>query len=153
MIDRVLTLIVAVALLAGCGGGADSVAVTGELPAPVTETEDERGTVYRGPITDMSDDRVIGDVEHVMDIEFVVDGERTTGHVTVTSVTITNEGGTWEGTGEGTTTWTTADPAHLHSLDYTLFGTGSYDGLKFTYHVEGVDYPWTITGTIEPAGS
>ena len=33
-----------------------------------------------------------------------------------------------------------------------VLGTGDYEGLQYTYHMEGVEhaYPWSISGTIEP---
>jgi hypothetical protein len=109
-----------------------------------------RDEVYRAAFTDLSDERVNGDLETVMDIEITVEGDRTTGLLTITSITITNDGGTWEGSGQGTSTWTKTEPAHVHNIDFTLAGTGDYEGLQFTFHVEGVNYPWDLTGTIEP---
>lgn len=161
---RMVSLTVLIVLITGCSGSVEPVEVTGGLPEPAREIPGEesgdpigggrlsqvRGTIYLGPWDDLSDSRVVGEAEHVMDIDFVVEGDRTTGFVTVTSLTISNDGGTWEGTGEGTTTWTATDPDHLHSLDYTLTGTGDYADLVFTFHAEGVDFPWAITGTIEP---
>jgi hypothetical protein len=163
-----LVSIVLLILLYSCGGEAEPVEVTGssgqlteEIPGELTgeplgtgeSWSTMRGTVYRGVFNDLTDDRVNGDFEHVMDIDLTVDGDRTTGEIRVTNMTITNDGGTWEGTGQGTTTWTTTEPGHFHNIDYTLVGTGDYEGLQFTYHTEGIDYPWELTGTIEPVES
>ena len=63
--------------------------------------------------------------------------------------TITNDNGTWEGTstfGEGA-----ADDQHFHDVTYTLLGTGDYDGLEFVFHLQGVELPWPLEGTISPA--
>lgn len=109
--------------------------------------------MYLGVFDDMTDDRVNGDFEQVMDIDLTLEGDRTTGEITVTSMTISNDGGTWEGTGEGTTTWTGTESRHAHNIGYTLIGTGNYDGLQFTFQMEGIDYPWELTGTIEPVES
>ena len=56
---------------------------------------------------------------------------------------LVNEGGTWIGdwTGEITSTGN-------HIVDAVLVGTGEYEGLEYEMHWEGVEYPWTITGTI-----
>ena len=35
-----------------------------------------------------------------------------------------------------------------HIIDAILVGTGEYEGLEYEVHWEGVDDPWTITGTI-----
>ena len=166
MIALRLVLAVSLVLIAGCGASEEPVNVTGEFFAPEEEIEGERSgetipgiglsiyrdRIYRGAQSGLSDDRVNGEMEHVADMEFIVEGDRTTGYITATRVTIVNEGGTWVGTGDGTTTWTTGDTQHVHSLDYTLLGTGDYEGLRFIYYVEGIDYPWQVTGTIEPVG-
>ncbi len=117
-------------------------------PIPGTGFAHARGTVIRSPITTLSDDRVNGDFAAVMDLDFFAGDDRMTGLIGMTSVTITNSRGTWEGTAAGTTTWTTADPEHMHNIHYTLLGTGDYEGLQFSFHTRGVDYPWTVTGTI-----
>ena len=97
-----------------------------------------------------SDDRVSGIAETYIVCEFTEDGDVTVGDCAGPS-TVTNDGGTWEGTCEGTTTWSTTEPDHVHSIDCTYLGTGAYAGLRFREHLEGVDFPWTITGRIEPA--
>ncbi len=67
------------------------------------------------------------------------------------TLVITNAGGTWDGTFTGTTTWSLSEPDHVHMIDSTHIGTGDYDGLRLVSLTEGTDYPWTITGRIEPA--
>jgi hypothetical protein len=79
-----------------------------------------------------------------------VDGDTRVGQVSGT-VVISNEGGTWEGTVSGTTTWTPGD-AHVHVLDAVYFGTGGYEGLRFVMTNQGVDpSDFTTSGRIEPA--
>lgn len=107
------------------------------------------GVVYRATIADVSDDRVAGHLEHTMDIELVEDDDRYVGYITANQVVITNEAGTWEGSGAGTTSWSAGDSRHLHVIDYELVGTGGYEGLRYVYRIEGYEYPWTLTGSIE----
>lgn len=161
----VFGLVMMLLVVAACGEEVQPVSVTGKMPAPAEEIEGDhvgdpipgwglpfseiRGTVYRGTIVGMSDERANGELEHVMDIDMVDEGDRMVGYITA-EVTITNDDGTWVGTGEGTTSFTKEDPAHRHLIEYTLLGTGDYDGLRYTYTLEGVDYPWDLTGTIEP---
>ncbi len=131
---------------------AEKVAVTGQYEAP-DEFIDGDPTIIRATDNGLSDDRVNGDYEGLMEIDIFVDGDRSTGLITMPQVTITNDGGTWEGTATGVSTWTTSEPEHRHYIHHTLFGTGEYAGLQFTYVLEGTDYPWTVTGTIEPVDS
>jgi hypothetical protein len=65
---------------------------------------------------------------------------------------ITNDGGTWQGTFTGTTTRSETEPAHVHHLDLVFIGTGDYDGLRFVAEMDGTDYPWDVTGQVEPTG-
>ena len=149
------------------GEPTDVVAVTGQYPTPDEYIDGEqwgepipgagyehgRGTVIRHTDNGLSDDRVNGDFEALMDIDIYVEGDRTAGLMNMTGVTITNDGGTWEGTGVGTTSWTASQLGHRHHFHFTLLGTGDYEDLQFRYHVEGIDFPWTVTGTIEPVDS
>ena len=144
----------------------EAVRVTGMVPAPEQVIPGElggapvdgsgepwstmRGTVFRGTWSDMSDERVAGDFEHVMDVDVVAEGERFVGYITATRMVITNAAGTWEGTGSGTGIWTAGQAVHHHVLDYVLDGTGAYTGLRYRYQMEGYDYPWDLTGAIEP---
>jgi hypothetical protein len=160
---------VLLALFAACGSEAEPVAVTGVIQGDAETVSGEfsgepiegsgeswtsaRDVVYRGVFADMSDDRVNGEIEHVMDMDLTEEGDRFIASLTITSMSITNDGGTWEGTGEGTSAWT-ENGLHVHNINYTLIGTGDYEGLQFTYNVEDQgDYPWDITGTIEPVES
>lgn len=146
------------------GGPPEAVVVTGLYPQPNeyidgeqwgeeiqgTGFEHSRNTIIRMTDDGLSDDRVNGDFEALMDIDVFVEGDRTVAVLTMNSVKITNDGGAWGGTGTGVSTWTTSNPAHSHYFHYTLLGTGDYEGLQFKYHVEGIDMPWAVTGTIEP---
>lgn len=147
-------------------GDVGPVEVTGEVPAPAdvilgglggepVEGSGQpwstmRGTTYRGTWSGMSDERVNGEFEHVMDVDVEADGDRFVGYITATRMRITNEGGSWEGSGSGTGVWSRAAPSHVHVLDYTLDGTGDYAGLHYRFRMEGEEYPWSLTGTIEP---
>jgi hypothetical protein len=122
-------------LLAACGSEAEPVAVTGVIQGDAETVSGEfsgepiegageswtsaRDVVYRGVFADMSDDRVNGEIEHVMDMDLTAEGDRFIASLTITSMSITNDGGTWEGTGEGTSAWT-ENGLHVHNINYTL---------------------------------
>lgn len=79
-----------------------------------------------------------------------VDGETRAGHFSGTSV-ISNEGGTWEGTVSGTSTWTPGE-AHVHVSDAVYLDTGDCEGLRFVMHTEfASESEVTATGRIDPA--
>ena len=140
---RSVTLLVAlIALpLVACGGGdSDTVEVTG-----TTGTESEPGVFLDGT---SSDERLVGRTELAIECDITEDGDTTIANCSGPNI-ITNDGGTWDGTCEGTSTWTTAEPEHVHDFDCTYLGTGNYDGLRFVQHMEGIDYPWPYTGQIE----
>ncbi len=59
------------------------------------------------------------------------------------SFELVNDQGTWVGDWTGEIT-----QSQNHIFDGVLVGTGEYDGLEYDAHWEGVDYPFTITGTI-----
>jgi hypothetical protein len=130
------------AMAAACGGN-DAVEVSGS-----TGTCDLPGDVYTCE-TETSDDRVSGIAEIAIHCEFTEDGDTTLGDCSGPAI-VTNAGGTWEGTCEGTTTWSTSKPDHVHVFDCTYLGTGDYEGLRYVEHLEGVDFPWPLTGRIEP---
>ncbi len=156
-----------VAALAGCAGAA--VPTTVLTPAPsleatpvptvpaVVEVTGSTGTCGQdGDYTvcdnvTSSDERLVGTSRYVTDCPETVDGD-TTVAVCSFPITLTNGDGTWEGTVEGTSTWSVASPAHVHVMDATYLGTGAYEGLRFVQHIEGLDYPMSYTGRIEPAG-
>ena len=56
---------------------------------------------------------------------------------------LANDGGTWVGDWTGEIT-----QSHNHIIDAVLVGTGEYEGLEYDVHWEGMDQPFSITGTI-----
>lgn len=99
-----------------------------------------------------SDERVVGTTRYPdTNCTMTVDGDTTVATCSF-PITLTNAGGTWEGTMEGTSTWSVTAPAHVHVMDGTYLGTGAYEGLRFIQHLEGLDFPWSFTGRIEPVG-
>jgi hypothetical protein len=161
-----MILAVAGVMLTACGGddAQDIVEVTGTstgvqikdgtmsgpaLPTTGWEATTQRDSVYVFTHV-MSDARVSGEQETTVNCDFVEDGEDVVGDCWGT-LTIENDGGTWDGTWTGTTTWSLSEPDHVHVIDSTYVGTGDYDGLRYVSVAEGSDYPWTITGRIEPA--
>lgn len=160
--EMVLVPLIA-ALLVACGGASETVDVSGvtglcstvdgvlsgeALPGSGLAGSLLEGSTSTCPSYQMSDERLSGVQESVVDCEFSRDGESTVGECQVSDV-IHNEGGRWEGTCEGTTSWSTSSPAHLHVFDCTYVGTGDYDGLRYVAHMEGYDLPWTVTGEID----
>ena len=147
----------ALLLAAACGGSEDEVVeVTGTTSC--VDVKDGVGTgegmgfenaVYECTM-DVSDERLVGVSETTNSCDFSEDGETTLGDCRGTAV-IATDGGTWDGTFSGTTTWSTTGPAHVHHMDLFFTGTGDYDGLRFVAEMDGVDYPWDVTGQIEPA--
>jgi hypothetical protein len=98
----------------------------------------------------VSDPRVSGTGPVIVDCTFTDDGETTVGQCTGTNA-MSSDGGSWEGTFSGTTSWSTSEPDHLHVLDITYLGSGGYDGLRLVGTLTGYDWPWTFVGRIEPA--
>jgi len=141
----IVAAFVAVAVLSstGCGGTAETVEVTGTGECVVDEDDNYTCTDV------MSDDRVSGTEEfHLPDITYTDDGDTTVGTWT-TDVVLTNDGGTWNGQMTGSTSWSTTNPEHQHVVDTEFTGTGDYDGLVYHEHIEFIDFPAQITGTIE----
>ncbi len=97
----------------------------------------------------LSDQRLDSEGETITSCDITEDGETTLAECRGTTV-LTNDGGTWEGTFSGTSTWSTTNPSHVHDLDFVFVGTGEYEGLQFVATMEGTDYPWNVTGQIEP---
>ena len=97
-----------------------------------------------------SDDRLVGVYTLEVECDITENGDTTIADCSGPN-TLTNDAGTWEGTCEGTSTWTTTEPEHVHIMDCTYLGTGDYAGLRFIQHLEGTSYPWAYTGRIEPA--
>ena len=162
---------------AGCSDSAEPGNVPGVIGAPDEEVfgeyvgeeftdgpcvgwQDYAGTVYRqtwsygeeSGVPWVSDQRVAGNYEHSMDMDIQDEGDTCVAYFTAT-VSITNDSGVREGTFEGTSSWGAGagDDQHLHDIDYTLTGTGDYDGLQYTFNLYGLAYPWDLTGTISPA--
>lgn len=101
-------------------------------------------------ITVTSDERFSGEADNAIVCDFVVEDETTIGECWGTA-TMQNELGAWAGVISGTTTWSDTAPAHVHVMDLDYLGAGDYEGLRFKGIIEGSDYPWIITGTIEGA--
>lgn len=117
---------------------------------------DTVGLVYRGRwnygqqvgVTWLSDPRLVGEVEHSIDVDLEPKGGRCVGVVTGT-FSVTSEQGSWQGTLTGSTSWKPPDTGvHHHELDYSAKGTGAYQGLRLTLHASGSEYPWSVTGRI-----
>ncbi|WP_062467548.1 hypothetical protein [Demequina maris] len=135
---------VIVLALAGCGGG------SGDYPVEVTGQMVDCNNDLAMAFTcqeDASDDRVSG--ESQVDFTCTTAGAVTT---CTSDVVLTNDGGTWEGTVEGTATEEGDEGALFHEFDAEMLGTGDYDGLRYTAHWEGYDWPWELTGTIDEVG-
>lgn len=151
----ILPLVLAIA--ASCGADSTTTTVVDRTTAITTATAEVTGDTGSCGISDeadyvcdveTSDDRASGIAKTDIDCDFTEDGETTVGDCRGPS-NLTNDGGAWEGTCEGTTTWSTAEPDHVHSIDCTYIGAGAYAGLRYRMHLEGVDFPWSITGLIE----
>jgi hypothetical protein len=142
---------------------ADVVKVTGDTGVPLevpgqwsgdppegagTPGSHLRGLVYRGTLA-LSDERVSGQYETTVNVDLELHVETVVGYIWGTA-TITNDRGTWEGSVTGTTSYPKGSSVHTHELHQILLGTGEYEGLQFIELLEGTDYPWTITGSIEP---
>ena len=155
---RITTVIAAAALLpAACGGddAVEIVQVTGTTSCVDVEDGIDTGVgnSFRDAVydctMDLSDDRLDSAGETINSCDVTEDGETTLAECRGTSV-LTNDGGTWEGTFSGTSTWSTTNPAHVHDMDFVFVGTGDYEGLQFVATMEGTDYPWNVTGQIGP---
>lgn len=163
-----LVVPVAVALLlAACSSSSEVVEVTGSTGMCVTvdtsfSGEPLAGTSLPGRIIDaavecpdseMSDPRLSGTLRSDFRCEYSDSDGVIVADCGSDSV-VTNDGGTWREDG-GTFTITGTDIGVQGTVlqEGTRIGTGEYEGLHFTYRIEGVEhtYPWTITGTIEPA--
>lgn len=153
-----LVALPALLLAAACGGSDDEVVeVTGTTSCvdvvdgvSTGEGANFRDAVYECTM-DLTDERIEGVTETVNSCDFTEDGEVTLGECEGSSV-ITNDGGTWEGTFTGTTTWSETEPAHVHHIELVFIGTGDYDGLRFVAEMDGTNYPWAVTGQVESTG-
>ena len=95
-----------------------------------------------------SDERFSGAGQEVVTCDFTATEGTTVGTCWGTA-TLHNERGAWAGTISGTTTWSDTAPAHVHVMNLDYLGAGDYEGLRFKGVIEGTDFPWAITGTIE----
>jgi hypothetical protein len=143
----VLLSAILLVLLAACGSGIEPVEVTGSTGIQMESGSafTEEGRTYRGEWTDITDERLKGEEVAVVFCEMVSEEENSAECEGTQEVV--NDGGAWEGNFTGTSI------DGLHEIDGTLIGTGDYEGLQFSYHLEGVEFPWDITGTIEPVES
>ena len=157
-VTTTVAVVVALLLASACGGSDDDVvAVTGTTSCVdvVDGVDTGEGMSFRDAVyectMDVTDERLVGVTETVNSCDFTEDGETTIGKCEGTSV-ITNDGGTWEGTFAGTTTWSTTEPTHVHHMDLVYIGTGDYDGFQFVAEMDGYAYPWDVNGQIETTG-
>ena len=155
---RLTMAMAATALLpTACGGddAAEIVGVTGTTNCVDVKNgvDTGDGSGFRDAVyectMDLSDERLDSAGETINSCDITEDGETTLAECRGTTV-LTNEGGTWEGTFSGTSTWSTTNPEHVHDMDFVFVGTGDYDGLQFVATMEGTDYPWNVAGQIEP---
>lgn len=114
--------------------------------APSSIWTDDELIVYSCSF-DVSDERLMGEVETVVLCDFTVDGATTLGQCAGTSA-IHDSGGAWGGVFSGTTTWSEDAPAHVHEMRQVYLGTGDYEGLRFEGTFSGTDFPWTVAGQI-----
>ena len=120
---------------------ATAVAVSGtELCTTVAPVGDELDRYEC--VEDFDDERVSGDaIVTVTELERSVTPWEMTG-----TIEIENDGGRWVGDWTGS-----IESGGLHTVDGVLDGSGAYDGLRFTAQWKWVDWPGTVTGTIEHA--
>jgi hypothetical protein len=141
----------ATAVAAATATPAAVIEITGRTGVPVESGSvwDSGGLVGTGKMI-LSDERVSGASTHEIHCDRVWEYEDATSTDCRTTMTITNAGGAWEGVVVGTSSWTTDRPLHVHHMTGTLVGSGDYEGLRFVFRMDGDDYPWTVTGKIEP---
>ncbi len=145
---------------AAIGIAAEPVDVTGEAtaeqvgesvwsgePVPGLPGSHQSNYLEEGTLV-TSDKRLSGAGDNVVTCDFTATEGTTVGTCWGTA-TVHNERGAWAGTISGTTTWSDTAPAHVHVMNLEYLGAGDYEGLRFKGVIEGTDYPWTITGTIE----
>jgi len=163
---RVGVAVVALILVSACSSDPASIDVTGETGYCGSASAEFAGEPLTGtnlpgrfveavvecPDSRFSDDRLSGAVRTAFRCEYSnQDGQIVAD--CVSSSVVTNDGGTWrEDDGTFTITGTDIGVQGVVLQEGVRVGTGDYEGLQFTYRIEGVEhtYPWTITGTIEP---
>ena len=144
----VVVLFLALTIVVSCSadGVIEPVEVSGTNGVPV---ESDGFDLFENGTS--TDPRLVGTYKLKVECDITEDGDTAIANCTGPN-TMTNDGGSWEGTCEGTSTWTTTEPDHVHVFDCTYLGSGDYEGLRFVQHLEGIDYPWEYTGTLEPVG-
>lgn len=161
------SVMVCVALmLGGCSGGAEEVVqVTGDTGQCFESNTRWSGAIPPGsglggsvlertivcPQRTMSDERLSGRVEGSFRCEFVMEGDVAVGDCVKIMETV-NDAGTWVET-DGSLTLHVENGALADAVDVGVqVGTGDYEGLQFRYETGGTNYPWEITGVLEPVG-
>jgi hypothetical protein len=125
----------------GCSGGQEPVAVSGtERCTPASPSGDELERYEC--IEELDDARVSG--EAVVSLH-ELDPPSVSPRSMVGAIVIENEGGSWTGDWTGV-----IEGGGLHVVNGVLVGSGDYEGLQFSGRWEWVDWPGTVTGTIEP---
>lgn len=120
----------------------------------MTATTEGQVTTYRGPITctvSMSDPRVSGELRGELTIAYVeLPGYKI--DKWTDSITITNAGGTWRGTGFGSEFWDETGGLRTTGTEFYV-GEGGYAGLTLrTLLAQSPDWDqYIIAGWIEPA--
>ena len=137
---RLLVVVVLVGTATACGGDAQTVEVTGSETCTTLDTGDDDLHEVYDCVHESSDPRVSGAVTAEVFLEQQPPGTAMWG-----TIVLTNDGGTWQGDWSGEIT-----PDGNHVIDGVLAGADDYDGLQYVLHVEGVSFPWDVTGTIEP---
>jgi hypothetical protein len=94
----------------------------------------------------MSDPRISG--SEVLEVE-TLEYERHSG-IWSAEGTISNDGGTWRGKGEGVLRKEVGSPYNYSEMIYT--SEDEYSGYIYKYLVAGSNEELTISGWIEPAG-
>lgn len=164
---RIGLIVVMLVSVVACSSGTGAIEVTGntgmctnsggrfygEPPAGSNLPGGVLESVIHCPMSEMSDDRLVGAAETEIRCEY---SNRNGGLVAdcESNSVVTNDGGTWQE--EGGTFTITGTGRYVQGVvaqDGIRVGTGDYEGLQFAYHMEGTEhtYPWPITGTIEPA--
>lgn len=140
--------VVALAGLAGCGGGKNEahgvVAVAGSQECTSFPNE-----VYRC-VNSMSDARVSGTEEVKLRLEWSGGGEPSAVAFSGPA-TLSNDKGTWRGTSRGAYVLTDPSGENRNYARTEYRGEGAYEGLRYVEMIAGNDQTLEVTGWIEPA--
>lgn len=172
MVPHLRLLPIALLLIGGCSSAVAPTEVTGSTgPCTVAdarfsgdplpgdnlppEARNLPGNIIEATVTcaesEMSDERLSGAAQ----TDFRCEYSMRNGAVVADCVgdkVVTNDGGTWVEKGCTFTITDTGLPANGTVRQAgVLVGTGDYEGLQFSYRMEGHEhaYPWTISGTIQ----